>query len=160
MTKLKFYICNNLNIKQVSDDARQRIRSQKLRWSQEVLNITLQQIQSEGKNNWLMRLKTQKMELFTSILPLKYLKKVWKQTSICKGEVTGAYRSTTIPCLSTKNFAKFHLISSTSTPDFFAFRNLYSGAAFLPLTSICSIIHNLSIKLHILHGSSKDSQDS
>ena len=59
-------------------------------------------------------------------------------TSISRGDVVGAYRSTTFPCLSTRNFAKFHLIESPNNPPFCSFKNLYRGEAFSPFTSILS----------------------
>lgn len=57
-------------------------------------------------------------------------------TSISRGDVVGANRSTTFPCLSTRNFAKFHLIESPNNPPFCSFKNLYRGEAFSPFTSI------------------------
>ena len=49
--------------------------------------------------------------------------------------MVGAYLSTTFPSLSTKNLVKFHLMPSPNIPPFWSFKNLYSGAAFFPLTS-------------------------
>src|ERR1035438_7355591 len=56
--------------------------------------------------------------------------------SMAVGGVVGAKRSTTLPFLSTRNLVKFHLILSPSRPPFSLFRNLYSGCASSPLTSI------------------------
>ena len=46
------------------------------------------------------------------------------QTSILRGDVVGAYLSTTFPSLLTKNFVKFHLMPSPNIPPFSNFRNL------------------------------------
>lgn len=51
-----------------------------------------------------------------------------KITSILDGEVMGAYRSTTLPSLSTKNLVKFHLMPLPRSPPFCDFRYLYRGA--------------------------------
>jgi hypothetical protein len=51
-----------------------------------------------------------------------------KITSILDGEVMGAYRSTTLPFLSTKNLVKFHLMLLPRSPPLCDFRYLYSGA--------------------------------
>lgn len=58
------------------------------------------------------------------------------QTSISRGDVVGAYLSTTFPSLFTRNLVKFHLMPSPNKPPFSDFRNLNSGAAFSPFTSI------------------------
>ena len=46
------------------------------------------------------------------------------RTSIFNGEVVGAYLSTTLPSLSTRNLVKFHLIPFPKNPPFFDFKNL------------------------------------
>src|SRR6185312_12387830 len=60
------------------------------------------------------------------------------------GLVVGAWRATTLPCRSTRNLVKFHLMDSPSNPDFSRFRYLKSGCASLPLTSIFSNIGNVT----------------
>ena len=58
-------------------------------------------------------------------------------SATCSGVVMGENRSTTLPCLSTRNFSKFQVISALSpSPGCSVLSHAYSGAAPSPLTSI------------------------
>lgn len=45
-------------------------------------------------------------------------------TSTLRGDVVGAYRSTTFPSLFNRNFVKFHFMASPNIPPFCDLRNL------------------------------------
>jgi hypothetical protein len=66
-----------------------------------------------------------------------------KPTSNFKGEVVGAYRSTTLPSLSTRNLVKFHLIPSPRKPPFCDFKYLNNGPASLPFTLIWKTVNDI-----------------
>ena len=77
----------------------------------------------------------------------------WMSSSILRGDVVGAYLSTTFPSLSTRNFVKFHLMPSPNNPPFCNFKNLQRGAVFLPFTSTLSKIGNSA--LNMVHAASR-----
>lgn len=64
--------------------------------------------------------------------------KLWIFSRSCRGETLDGNLSTSLPCLSTKNFSKFHLMS----PEF-PFKNWNMGCAFGPFTSTLSILQKV-----------------
>ena len=56
------------------------------------------------------------------------------------GVAVDAYRPTTFPSLSIKNFEKFHLMSAVNKPPCFCFINWNRGSAEAPFTSTLAII--------------------
>ena len=70
-------------------------------------------------------------------------------SSIFSGFVTGAYLSTTSPSLETRNFVKFHLMSSPKKPPFCFLRYSNSGSASLPFTSILAKSGNVVLYFRV-----------
>ncbi|KAJ0910198.1 hypothetical protein HanRHA438_Chr06g0249671 [Helianthus annuus] len=67
-----------------------------------------------------------------------------------RGLVVGAYRSTTFPSRSTRNFVKFHLILSPRNPPLLDFKNLYKGSASFPFTLTYITLVNTTQRFRVI----------
>lgn len=87
--------------------------------------------------------QTQLMQLLQDRIVCYSLRSSFSMSfTISRGEVVGEYLLTGTPCLSHRNFVKFHLMLFVSVPCLAFFRKTYSGSAFDPLTSILPNMSN------------------